>query len=244
MKSLWLIFLVELKMFLRQKQAMFFTLFFPVFLLTLFILVWGRVPGYKNFLLPGIIGMVILTDAFHSVGLVVGYYRWQGYLKRIRTTPVKTWVYLTGIIINRAFIMLFVSFLLLFLGILVFRIPFKGNFLFFALTVVIGSITFIVIAIPIVSLSGSEEKGTLLVNFISYPMLFLSSAFYPIEYLPKGVQMAIRINPFVFLLKILRNIVNKGLGMRENYIPILVLLSWLVLFFIIMVFRYSRLKED
>ena len=244
MKSLWLIFLVELKMFLRQRQAMFFTFFFPIFLLTLFIAVWGRVPGYKNFLLPGIIGMVILTDAFHSVGLVVGYYRWQGYLRRIRTTPIKTWVYLTGIIINRAVIMLFVSFLLLFLGIWVFKIPFKGNLLFFALTVILGSITFIVIAIPIVSLSGSEEKGTLLTNFISYPMLFLSSAFYPIEYLPKGVQMAIRLNPFVFFLKVLRNIVNKGLGIKENYLYLLVLLGWLILFFIIMVFRYSRLKED
>lgn len=244
MKRLWLVFLIESKMFFRQKQAMFFTFFFPVFLLTLFIVVWGRVPGYKNFLLPGIIGMVILTDAFHSVGLVVGYYRWQGYLKRIRTTPMKPWVYLSGIILNRAIIMLFVSFILLLIGIFIFRIPFKGNIFSFAFTILLGSLTFILISIPIISLSGSEERGTLLTNFISYPMLFLSSAFYPLEYLPKGLQIAIKINPLVFLLKILRNIVNKGEGLRENYIYLLVLLGWVVLFFFIMVFRYSRLKED
>jgi ABC-2 type transport system permease protein len=244
MKKLWLIFLIELKMFLRQKQAMFFTFFFPIFLLVLFIAVWGRMPGYKNFLLPGIIGMVILTDAFHSVGLVVGYYRWQGYFRRIRTTPVKIWFYLVGIIINRAILMLFVSFILLAIGVFVFRIPFKGNLLFFSFTIILGSLLFIVISIPVVSLSGSEERGTLLTNFISYPMLFLSSAFYPLEYLPRPLQIAIRINPFVFLLKVLRNIVNEGQGLRENYIYLLVLLGWCIVFFFLMVFRYSRLKED
>ena len=244
MKTFWLIFSTESKMFFRQKQAMFFTFFFPVFLLVLFIAVWGRVPGYKNFLLPGIIGMVILTDAFHSVGLVVGYYRWQGYLKRLRTTPLKTWLYFSGIILNRAIIMLAVSFILLLIGILVFRIPFKGNILFFSLTIILGSLTFIVIAIPLISLSSSEEKGNLLTNFIAYPMLFLSSAFYPIEYLPKGIQMVIRINPLVFLLKVLRNIVNQGTGIRENYKYLLVLAAWLMVFFLIMVIRYSRLKEN
>lgn len=230
-------------MFFRAKQAVFFTFFFPVFLLVLFIAVWGRISGYKYFILPGIIGMVILTNAFHSLGLVVGYYRWSGYFKRLQTTPMKVWFYLIGIILNRTIIMLVISAILLSIGVLVFKIPLKGNIILFFLALLTGILTFNIIALPVVSLSSSEEKGTLLVNFVSYPMLFLSSAFYPIEFLPKPVQIAIKINPFVFFLKLLRNIAIEGTGFRENYQYFLILLAWLTVFFIITIFRYSRLIE-
>jgi ABC-2 type transport system permease protein len=243
MKKLWLIFIIETKMFFRAKQAVFFTVFFPIFLLVLFIAVWGRIEGYKYFILPGIIGMVILTNAFHSLGLVVGYYRWSGYFRRLRTTPVRIWFYLIGVVINRTIIMLLISAILLIIGIFAFKIPVNGNVFLFFFALLTGILTFNVIALPVVSLSSSEEKGTMITNFVSYPMLFLSSAFYPIEFLPKPVQIAIKINPFVFFLKLLRNIAIEGTGLRENYQYFLILIGWLVVFFIITIIRYSRLIE-
>ena len=66
-------------MFLRIKQAVFFSLVFPVFLFFIFGNLWGTADkDYISLLLSGIIGMTVASDGLFAVGPVVKEYYSSG----------------------------------------------------------------------------------------------------------------------------------------------------------------------
>ena len=87
---------IELKLFLREPAALFFTLVFPILLLAVFGAIYGNEPsdyfgghGYVDTVCPAFIGLVIAMTGFTSIPGVVASYRERGVLKRLKASPVK-----------------------------------------------------------------------------------------------------------------------------------------------------------
>ena len=74
----------QLLIYLRIKQAVFFSIAFPVFLFVIFGNIWGVNEGYIPFLLSGIIGMTIASDGLFAVGPVIREYYTNGLIKYFR----------------------------------------------------------------------------------------------------------------------------------------------------------------
>jgi ABC-2 type transport system permease protein len=96
---------LELKMYSREKESVFFSFLFPVMLLTLFAVVFraqfaqqataGGMSAARYFL-PGMAAAGVLLTSFQTVSMSVALERDDGTLKRLRSTPMPPVSYFLG----------------------------------------------------------------------------------------------------------------------------------------------------
>lgn len=87
--------ITELKLFLREPAAVFFTLAFPLMLLFVFGGIFGNEEtdwmdnmGSVDVSVPGYMGLIVGTTAFMSIPIIISEYRHQGIFRRLRATPL------------------------------------------------------------------------------------------------------------------------------------------------------------
>ena len=71
----------------------------------------------------------------------------------------------------------------------------------------------------------SEEFTTGILNFISWPMMFLSEVWFSLEGAPQWVKTAANIFPLTHLLTAVRRIMHDGAGLIDVGPQILVLIA-------------------
>lgn len=70
------------------------------------------------------------------------------------------------------------------------------------------------LGIFISSVANNFQQAMYVVSFIMLPSLFLSGFIYPLDAMPRGLQMVSYLNPLRYMLVIIRSIVLKGVGME------------------------------
>jgi len=194
----------ETRYTLRNREAFFFTLVFPVFLFVLFGAIWGRSGSYLQLLLPGVIGISIASDALFSVGPVIRRYAENGVLKFLRSLPPRTLAHFGGTVANRVLLMS-VSVVLL-CGVAAFGFNTaitKTMVVTYLLGVGLGGWSFSAIGLTAAFASESVSPRGIL-NLLYLPMLFVSGAFYPISILPDSLQTIAYLLPLTHLVEFLK----------------------------------------
>jgi ABC-2 type transport system permease protein len=102
---------MEMKLFFREKQAVFWTFLFPVLMIWLFGTMFGdkKMPGglsYSDMYVPSWIAVNLLTTALFTIGTVLVAYREQGVLRRYQATPLRPWMVLGAHMLYGTFIFL------------------------------------------------------------------------------------------------------------------------------------------
>ena len=90
----------DLRGFIRNRQARFFTLALPLIFLVIFTGIFGKdtVDGVplKLTYVPGISAMAVIAASFINLVISITVLREEGILKRRRATPVPAWVLIGG----------------------------------------------------------------------------------------------------------------------------------------------------
>ena len=173
----------------------------------------GRQIRYIDWLFPGVLGMNMMFSALYGVGWVVVRYRKNGVLKRLKATPLTAFEYLTAQLISRIFLLMF-TLVIVWVGcdwILGFRV--YGSLMNLFLVFLAGSTCMTSLGLVIASRGTSEEFTNGVLNFISWPMMFLSEVWFSIEGAPGWLQAAAKIFPLTHLLKAARQVMNEGEGL-------------------------------
>jgi len=168
---------------------------------------------YIDWLFPGVLGMNMMFSALYGVGWVVVRYRKNGVLKRLKATPLTAFEYLTAQLISRIFLLMF-TLVIVWVGcdlILDFRV--YGSLLNLFLVFLAGSTCMTALGLIIASRGTSEEFTNGILNFISWPMMFLSEVWFSIEGAPTWLQVSAKIFPLTHLLKASRKVMNEGAGL-------------------------------
>jgi ABC-2 type transport system permease protein len=91
---------LEIKQFLRSRESVIFTLFFPLLLLVIFGSIFDAeiAPGvsFTQYFAAGIIAAGLLTTGFQSLAIQIPMEREKGILKRLRGTPMPRTAYFIG----------------------------------------------------------------------------------------------------------------------------------------------------
>lgn len=236
MRNIKIIFLssyYETKILLRNKEGLFYSFIFPVFLFLLFGGIWGRSESYLSLLLSGVIGMNIASDALFSIGPVIRAYRERGIIKFLKNLPVNPLLHFLGMFLSRTLVMCMAIILLCFIAFSIFKVPFdfvKINF--FLIGSLIGVIAFGLMGLTVSFFSESEGNRGIL-NFIFLPMLFLSGTFYPLEVLPRSLQTVAYLLPLTHLNLFLRG--------EIFYMPII--FGWALLFSFLFHLSFKKSNE-
>ncbi len=222
---------IETKMYLRTKIAVFFTFLFPFFLLFLFGLIWGK--RYIPFLVPMLIAMVASSTAIYTIGPILPVYKEAGIFKRISVSPLRGWTYIYGLVSSRFIIVLAQSLILILASEIIYGIQIKGNLLFLMVSLIIGIFSILSIGGLIAGISKNMETATAIANITFVPLMFLSGAFIPIFILPNFLKKIASVSPVFHFIKILQDIIIFGKNWQDEGKSLLILIIFLILLSII-----------
>jgi ABC-2 type transport system permease protein len=212
MKALYILWLRQLKKYVRSKARIVGSLGQPV----LFLLAFGFGLGpifsqagqgnYINFLAPGIIAMAIIFSAMFA-GIEVLWDRQFGFLKETLVAPVPRFYIMFGRTLGGATIALFQGVIVFFISMLVGFRPISFLPLLLALVVMfLIAILFTALGTAIASKMRDMQAFPIIMNFIMMPLFFLSGSLFPLEGLPRGLDIVVKINPLSYGMDALRGL--------------------------------------
>ncbi|WEL22356.1 ABC transporter permease [Halorhabdus sp. BNX81] len=205
-RSIYALWLRDVKRFLRTPSRIIGSIALPL----LFLLFLGTgfsgaaIPGlpedvdYLQFLVPGMVGFTMLFGASFA-GMSILSDQEVGFLKEILVAPVSR----TSIVLGRtaggsttalvqAVLILVLAIPLGFRPVSLLSLPLAAAFL-------VGiAITFVGFGIALASQFSDTEGFGLIVNFVIFPLFFLSGAMFPIDSLPEVIQPLAYLNPLTY----------------------------------------------
>ena len=187
------------------------------------------VPGteirYIDWLFPGILGMNMMFSSLWGVGYVIVRYRKNGVLKRLKATPLTAFEYLTSQAISRIFLLIFTLVIVWFGANLLFSFRVAGSLLTLLLVFVLGGLSLTSIGLLLAARGTSEEFASGALNFISWPMMFLSEVWFSLEGAPAWIKRFSEFLPLTHLLRAARRVMNDGATLTEISGECLILLA-------------------
>ena len=199
--------------------------------------------GYKGFIIPGIAAMAIMQNGIFSVVFTLLSYKNQGVLRRLQATPISPSHFIVGHLISRVTIIILQTFLLLIMGVFILGVSIgQGSIMAWInilLLSVLGGVLFLSIGLAISSLAPSEDSAPALANLVTFPMLFLSGVFFPIDFLPKFVGYVSNILPLTHLAQGIRLSALYGNSTLTTLPQIGITILWLAIAFSICAFTFK-----
>ena len=216
--AVYVLWLREMKRYFRAKSRIFGSLAVPVFFLAFLGLGFNRmavpaVPengGYFAFLVPGILGMSLLFQSMFA-GMSVLWDREFGFLKEIMVAPVSRTSIVLGRIAGGTTTSLIQAGLILLISIpLGFRIRSLAVLVPVLVLMILISAAFIGLGLVFASWIKDMQGYGLVMNFVVFPLFFLSGALYPLENLPSWLRMLSYIDPLTYGVAGLRGLLLGG----------------------------------
>ncbi|MBI5875764.1 MAG: ABC transporter permease [Deltaproteobacteria bacterium] len=240
-KAIYVIVVREFKRFFRQRGRMLVTISRP--LLWLFIVGAGFSQmvniastsiSYKQFLLPGIIGMTILFSSVFSTMSVV-WDREFGFLREMLVAPISRTTIVIGKLLSGTALSVFQGMVLLVISPLLGMKMTIAGFLAMIIMIALLSLAITAMGLFIASFLTSLEGFNVIMNFIVLPMFFLSGALYPMNKLPQVLQYVTFINPLSYGVDAFKHILFESSGMLGAEFPLLLDIGLLSAFSVIMI---------
>ncbi len=200
----------------------------------------GRVKaaGYAAFLLPGLVGLNLLSMGLFAVGMVNVAYREKGKFRRLAVTPLPKWVFLLAQILNRFVIAGLATSALVLTGRFVFGIQNQGAVLSFALVVALGAAVFMAMGFALSAFAETTEVYGAISNIAFFPLMLLSGVYFTLDAAPKWLQQAVQFLPLAPFLRALRGIFNDGASLAAFGPQLAILAAWGLLAFALAVRRF------
>jgi len=188
---------------------------------------------YIDFVVPGLLGMNLMSSAIWALGFAIVEARQKKLLKRLVASPMPRWQYLASFLLSR--LLLLVIEVGVFLGFarIVFGVPFRGPVWQLALLAVLASLSFSSLGLLLASRAKTMEAASGLMNLAMLPMWILSGVFFSATRFPRILQPFIHALPLTAAIDALRGNMLQGLQFRQLFAPIAVMLTWLLLCFAI-----------
>jgi ABC-2 type transport system permease protein len=239
MTAVYVLWLREMKRFMRAKSRIVGALAMPLFFLVFLGLGFNRmtVPGmtrnvsYIRFLVPGIIGMGLLFSSTFG-GLSVLWDREFGFLKEIMVAPVSRLSIVIGRIAGGTTTGLIQGIMILGISfILGFKILSPAALFLSLIMMVLIATTFLGLGLIFASKLKDMQGFSIIMNFVIFPLFFLSGALYPLENFPFWLKYLSCLDPLTFGVDGLR-----GLLLGASTYPVVLNFGLMIFFSSVMLF--------
>ena len=215
----WFVCWRELLHFLRSKVSLFASVLQPLVWLLLVGSTFGRtqsLPGfpadsYLAFMTPGILAMVALFGGSMG-GMSIIWDRRVGYLNKLLALPISRASIVVGKMLSIAIrtsvqilIVLGIAFLL---G--VHSVTGVAGIPLLLFTAMLLTFAFSGISVAVGALVKQPETFWAVVNFLTVPLLFMSSALFPLQFMPPWLANLARLNPVTHAIEPMRTLMIRG----------------------------------
>jgi ABC-2 type transport system permease protein len=251
---------VELRTFVREREAVVFTFAFPILLLVIFGAVFGRadVQGGVTFAQVFVAGMIaagLFASSFQNLAIAIPIERDSGALKRLAGTPMPRSAYFVGKIVLVAVVAVVQQVLLLAVGVAFYGLDLPSEasrWLTYLWVAALGIATCTLLGIAATSLVKNGKTAPAVISPIAIVLQFISGVFFVFAALPTWMQTIAAFFPLKWMTQGMRSVflpddyvAQEPAGSWEHGRIALVLGIWLVvgLFVAVRTFRW-RNKAD
>jgi ABC-2 type transport system permease protein len=192
-----------------------------------------RDPGsrYIDFLVPGLVGLGIMSNAVWGLGFSIVDARRRKLTKRLMATPMSRTYYLLSYLLWRMIVLAAEVGIPVGFGALAFGVPVRGRLIDLAVICVLASLSFSALGLLIASRARTIEGVSGLMNLLQVPMWILSGVFFSARRFPDAVQPLIQLLPLTAIIDALRGHMLQGAGLVQLAPQLATLAGWLVVCF-------------
>jgi len=176
--------------------------------------VWYN-PAMKsaNFMIPGLIAMILFTLTTILTALAIVRERETGTIEQLMVTPIRPVELVVGKLLPYVAVAFFDVIEVLLIGVFWFGVPVHGSVSLLLATSAVFLMTSLGIGIFISTVANTQQEAMLMVWLMMLPSIFLAGFFFPLEAMPISLRAISYLVPLRYMLVIIRGIILKGVGM-------------------------------
>lgn len=211
----------EVRLFFRERDAVFFIFLYPILMLAIFATVFGKQnpfdgsgvqATFAQYFLPGMIATGVMLSSFQTLATFIAVERDEGVLKRLRGTPLPASSYFLGKVGQVLVTTLVQTGLLLVVAATMFHVPMPtdaARWWTFAWVLVLGTAAGAVCGVAFSSVPRSGKSASAVVTPIVLLLQFISGVFFQFDQLPHWMQDLAALFPLKWMAQ----------GMRSVFLP-------------------------
>lgn len=183
----------------------------------------GREIRYVDWVVPGIFAMNMMFSCLFGVGSVIVRYRKNGFLKRLKATPLTSFEFLTAQMASRLILIQTIT-VAVYAGCNYFvHFQMRGSYAALFLVSLLGAVCLISLGLLIASRLSSEELAAGLLNLLTWPMMLLSGVWFSLEGTNPAMRKIAQFLPLTPLVDAARAVMTEGAGLADIAPQLLVL---------------------
>ena len=196
----------------------------------------------RNFIVPGIIAIIIMIVGAMLTSLVVAREYENGTMETILSLPIRAGEFLTGKAIPYFLIGIADVLVAVFMGQALFGIVMRSNFWL----MVLASSLYLLVALSLGLLISIVTKSQLVANILAVlitylPSLLLSDFVFPVVNMPTVLQLITYVVPATYFIDILNGLYLRNLGLTNLWTSYLILA---VMFMVLSVTNLVLMKRE
>ena len=176
-----------------------------------------------------LIGFIVFFFVFLISGISFLQERTSGTLERLLSTPIERWQVVVGYAMGFGIIVMIQSVIVAFYCVYVLKVMMIGNFLLVLLVVLLAAITALTLGVLMSTLAKNEFQMIQFIPIVVVPQVFFSGLFD----LSEGWLLVGRVMPLYYVADALNKIMIKGMGLKEIFVDVAVLVTFSVTFMIL-----------
>jgi len=230
-KHTWTLSKMRLRLAMRNRTFLFFSLVMPLFFLFLYAVVFARgKPEAVAYLLGPVLALTVM-GSFWGLSMQLVTFREQGILRRFQLTPVGPGAMLGSSIVANYFLSIPTVVIEFLICRWVFHMATWGNLWQVFCMVSIGAATFSAFGLIVASVTNNMQETQVINNVIWFAFLFFSGATLPLMVMPAWIQRFALFLPATYLVTGLQGSIMRTATTRDIAGDVFVLAAGMVFAF-------------
>jgi ABC-2 type transport system permease protein len=166
------------------------------------------------FMIPGVVGMILSFITTILTATAIVRERERGTIEQLIVTPIRSWELVLGKLLPYVILAFVETFEILIIGHYWFGVPVRGSLFLIILTSGIFIMSSLGIGLLASTIANTQQEAMLTVMMYNLPSIFLSGFFFPLEAMPKFLQIVSYAIPLRYFLVVIRSLLLKGVGIE------------------------------
>jgi ABC-2 type transport system permease protein len=197
----------------------------------------------RNYFIPGVVVNIITLVTLMLTAMAIVREKEIGTMEQLMVTPIRPMELILGKTLPFVLVGLWDMILVVSAALLVFHIPFAGNFGLLVAATLLFLLTSLGAGLFISTISRTQQQAMMTTGLFFQPFFMLSGFSFPIRNMPVSMQVLTYINPVRYFMEIVRGIFLQGTGISTLWPQMVALAVFGVTILWLSVMRFHKHLE-
>jgi ABC-2 type transport system permease protein len=197
----------------------------------------------RNYFIPGVVVNIITLVTLMLTAMAIVREKEIGTMEQLMVTPIRPMELILGKTLPFVLVGLWDMMLVVAASLLVFHIPFAGNFGLLVVCTLLFLLTSLGAGLFISTISRTQQQAMMTTGLFFQPFFMLSGFSFPIRNMPMSMQALTYINPVRYFMEIVRGIFLQGTGISTLWPQMVALAVFGVTILWLSVMRFHKQLE-